>query len=186
MLRLMAGFNPPTIIFSFPASLLRGFLLGASMMPVDVREQIISPALKILGPKFTSPDAIRMLLAIGLQESLFKYREQTGGPARGFWQFESGGGVKGVLTHPSSRDLAIALCKARGIEPTQDAVYRALPHDDILAAGFARLLLWTDPKPLPMTSEDGWNYYQRVWRPGKPHPEKWTANWIAACRAMGA
>ncbi len=35
---------------------------------------------------------------------------------------------------------------------------------------FARLLLWTDAKPLPAIGDEqgAWDYYLRNWRPGKP------------------
>ena len=59
----------------------------------------------------------------------------------------------------------------------------------MLAAGIARLLLWTDPKPLPKRFEpraeaQAWSYYERVWRPGKPHPETWDDCWRAAVKAV--
>ena len=44
-----------------------------------------------------------------------------------------------------------------------------------VAAGFARLLLWTDPRPLPAIGDvkAAWQYYLRNWRPGKPHEKTW-------------
>lgn len=121
-----------------------------------------------------------MLLAIGLQESRLTYRRQLGGPARGLWQFERGtletrGGVEGVLTHPASSHYLIAICMACDLRPVSAAIHEQLEHDDILACVVARLLLWTDPAPLPATHDaDGaWAYYLRGWRPGKPHPETW-------------
>ena len=49
--------------------------------------------------------------------------------------------------------------------------------NDMLAAAMARLLLWTDPAPLPQVGdiEGSWNYYARLWKPGLPHPDKWPA-----------
>jgi hypothetical protein len=136
----------------------------------------IAPALKIVG--FDNIKARVMLLAIGLQESRFTHRVQMGnGPARGLWQFEKGGGVRGVIKHPTSADRCDALCKIRGVVVESDAVWRALAKDDVLAAGFARLLLLTDPKPLPSVddTEGAWAYYLRNWRPGKPHEKTWAA-----------
>ena len=111
-----------------------------------------------------------MLLAIGLQESRFVHRRQIGGPARGFWQFEQGGGVRGVLAHPASAALARQVCQVRGVPPTAPSVYSRLELDDVLAAAFARLLLWTDPARLPRTgdADAAWALYLRTWRPGKP------------------
>ena len=80
--------------------------------------------------------------------------------------------MRGVLTHERSRSYAADVCAERGVKPTMDAVYQALHADDVLAGAFARLLLWTDPRPLPAPNdtEGGWAYYERNWRPGKPHP----------------
>ncbi|RZJ24779.1 MAG: hypothetical protein EOO54_08405 [Haliea sp.] len=135
----------------------------------------------------TTPARV-MLLAIGYQESAFLHRRQMGnGPARGFWQFERGGGVVGVLNHPASADLASHLCDVRRVPLVSEAVHAALETDDVLAVGFARLLLWTDRGPLPgvYDADDAWAYYLRNWRPGKPHPDKWAANHAKACELLG-
>lgn len=141
----------------------------------EIRNGPAAEALLLLPAKMTSPQAEVMLLAIGLQESRFTHRRQIGGPARGFWQFEKGGGVVGVLRHPSSKDIAVRVCDARGVAPVAEQVYQRLEHDDVLAAAFARLLLWTDPGKLPELGEadSAWRLYLRTWRPGKPHPGTW-------------
>ena len=56
----------------------------------------------------------------------------------------------------------------RSVSPTVDAVYSALHRDDILAAAFARLLLWTNPNALPAIGQEeaAWQLYLREWRPG--------------------
>lgn len=145
----------------------------------EIQSQAINPALSMLPSAMSrQPEKLMtLMLAIGLQESRFKNRRQINGPARGYWQFERGGGVRGVLLHKASRDAAVALCKARGVAPNDQAVYAALERDDVLAAGFARLLLWTDPRPLPEIgdADAAWDYYIRNWRPGKPHRETWDA-----------
>ncbi|MCH4575012.1 hypothetical protein ACOTCJ_11505 [Achromobacter xylosoxidans] len=140
----------------------------------------ITPALALLPAGMDTPAARVMLMAIGLQESRFTHRQQIGGPARGFWQFEKGtrasrGGVWGVFLHAASKDHLVVLCKARSVACDPDAIYAALEYDDVLAAGVARLLLWTDPKALPAVgdADAGWALYLRTWRPGKPHPHTW-------------
>jgi hypothetical protein len=124
-----------------------------------------------------------------LQESGLKYRAQAlkgggKGPARGLWQFEKGGGVKGVLTHPATKEAATALAQTSVGSTDPGAVWARLEYNDVLACQFARLLLWTDPNPLPLPNQasqlDGWNYYSRNWRPGKPHPDVWHGNWCMA------
>ncbi|AZR95088.1 hypothetical protein BBB39_15995 [Bordetella trematum] len=136
----------------------------------------INPALALLPPGMDTPAARVMLLSIGLQESRFLHRRQLGnGPARGLWQFERGGGVRGVLTHPASREHAYRICGLRGVEPVAAVVHPALEFDDVLAAAFARLLMWTDAWRLPAVGDvkGGWELYIRTWRPGKPHPQTW-------------
>lgn len=143
----------------------------------------IRPACALLGEWFGSKEAIAMLVAIGLQESRFTHRAQIGGPARGYWQFEKGGGVRGVMRHPATAQYARELCEVLHYEVTEEAVYVALAHNDLLAAGFARLLLWSDAKPLPRIDDDpevAWDYYVRNWRPGKPHRETWDEFWKQA------
>lgn len=129
----------------------------------------INPALGWLSLRgLRSDDRARvMLVAITGQEADAQFRRQHGnGPARGLWQFERLGGVAGVLSHRASIRLAEALCEWRGVEASTTAVHAALERDDVLAAGFARLLLWTDPRPLPNDWDAGMLYYLRNWRPG--------------------
>ncbi|WAI85851.1 MULTISPECIES: hypothetical protein [Achromobacter] len=146
----------------------------------------IVPALALLPSAMDTPQARVLLLAIGLQESRFQHRRQVGGPARGFWQFERSGGVRGVLMHPTSRENALRICAARRVAPASATVHAALETDDILAAAFARLLLWTDPLRLPAVGDaDGaWALYLRTWRPGKPHPQTWPVLYAQALSTM--
>lgn len=158
------------------------------MTLADIIKNAINPALAILPMSMDSPKARVMLLATGLQESRFEHRRQMGnGPARGFWQFERGGGVKGVFTHQASTGHLHNLCKARGVPFDIPTIWAALETDDVLAAGVARLLYYTDPKPLPAVddAEGSWKLYLRTWRPGKPHAEKWPGYHQQARDAMG-
>ena len=137
--------------------------------------------------KFTAAVNV-LLLAIGLQESNLTERVQRGnGPARGLWQFERGGGVKGVMTHAASKDMAYQVAIARGVPWDAAALWAALATDDVLAACFARLLLWTDPKPVPAVGNvDGaYGTYVWNWRPGRPHAQDWPANYDKARAAVG-
>ena len=149
--------------------------------------QIIEPALRILPPMMTSDAAKAEMLAIGMQESELHYRKQISGPARGLWQFERGGGVAGVLRHHRTGHRAKGVCWKLGNAGTTSSVYHGLESDDVLAACFARLLLWTLPMKLPVRgdSEEGWMQYLSAWRPGKPHPEKWEKNFNDAWEVVG-
>ena len=144
---------------------------------------VVDAALELLPLAMDTPEARVILLAIAGQESGCTARCQAGnGPARGLWQFERGGGVKGVLLHDSSRYWAHQVCAARGVPPIDGQVWARLETDDVLAAAFARLLLFTDPRRLPALGAEGlaWDGYKRNWRPGKPHPDRWPANYRAA------
>lgn len=146
----------------------------------EITKQGITPALSLLPANMDSPAARVMLLTIGLQESRFEARQQLAtkivngrkllvedGPAKSFWQGERGGGmVAGVRTHEDTRKHAAKLYAARNVAPTNAAIWDAIEFDDVLAAGLARLLLWSDPKPLPTSEESAWQLYQRTWRPG--------------------
>lgn len=149
--------------------------------------EAIDEAMRHLPSRMDSLEARVLLVAIGMQESRLVHRRQIGGPARGLWQFERGGGVAGVLSHRATANYARHLCGVRGVDPDPSAVWSAMEHDDVLAAGFARLLLWSDPKPLPAVGDvDGsWACYIRTWRPGKPHPHTWPALYRQALKIVG-
>ncbi len=154
-----------------------------------IAREVIEPTMALLSERMDSAEARVLMLAICGQEANWIHRKQIGGPARGLWQFEQGGGVRGVLTHPASRDIAVGVCIERGLVNGNlvQSVYDALPEDDILAACFARLLLWTDPAPLPKigAKQEAWQYYTRNWRPGRPHPKTWSGVYNIARNTIG-
>lgn len=146
------------------------------MTLAEIIKSAVNPAMALLPVDMDSQGARVMLLAIGLQESRFEHRRQLVGspprpvgPAKSFWQAEQGGGmVHGVRLHRSSRTPAAQLYVSRGVVPADVAIWNAIEQDDVLAAGLARLLLWTDPQPLPAEDDEegAWQLYLRTWRPG--------------------
>lgn len=166
-------------------------------MSTPLLEQItadaIEPALVLLPVAMDTPEARVQLLAIGLQESRLQHRRQLvgnpprpAGPAKGLWQFERGGGCKGVLEHPASRYWMHRVCTARGIAATATALWNGVEHDDVLAAAAGRLLLFTDPRRLPEPGDEAgaWNLYARTWRPGRPHRASWPEQYILALECI--
>lgn len=149
-------------------------------------EYAINPAMALLPHKMTSDKATVMLLAIGLQESRLTHRKQIGGPAKSFLQFESGGGVKGVMTHSASSSSAQSLCQALAVPFDRASIFQAIEFNDVLAFGLGRLLLYTDPKALPEIggAQAAWELYQRVWRPGRPHRQTWDELYTVACKVV--
>ena len=144
-------------------------------VPQYLVRHVMPVASTLLPAKMSSPKAWALVMAIGRQESRFKHRKQLpNGPARGWWQFETGG-VKGVLGHVASEDSALEVLSSLGYVSNVAGLHLAVEHNDVLAMCFARLLLWTDPRKLPdLTEPDkAWAIYLNTWRPGKPHPDTW-------------
>ena len=143
------------------------------MSPEFFLHSALVPALKLLPASMGSKEACAMIVTICLQESRLKYRRQINGPARGYAQFEQGGGVRGVLTHQASKPHIKAVLYALDYDQDLDAegCWIAIEHNDILAAAFARLLLYTLPQALPARNAPGmaWSQYLQGWRPGRPH-----------------
>lgn len=141
----------------------------------------VDAAFQLLPVKMDTRPARVIHAAIGYQETKYLTRVQYGnGPARSYWQFENGrlAGIGGVLAHGSTAKLAAEICRKLGIVPERMAVWKAMETDDVLGAAFARLLMYTDPLALPDNQADAWEMYsKRLWRPGKPHPDKWSASW---------
>lgn len=159
------------------------------MTPAFILAELIDPGLafmaRTIGPKPSdTPDARVMLLAISGQEGDFRYRRQIGGPARSIFQFEQRGGVAGVLAHPVAGPWARQICDALSIPSDAPTVYEAIAWSDHLAVAMARLLLFTDPAPLPSDEAGGWDLYARLWRPGRPGPDRWAGNFEAASAAV--
>src|SRR5205085_2088624 len=106
----------------------------------EITERAIDPALAFLPPKMDSAEARVQLLAIGLQESGFRDRRQLilvkrggrtqllpEGPAKSFWGAERGGGmVRGVRTHPATRQYAARLYALRGVRPLDASIWNAI------------------------------------------------------------
>lgn len=156
-----------------------------------VREHTVPAALSLLPGRMNSAPARAMLFATGLQESNFSARRQKVAPgvpppASGFWQFERGGGVTEILASPNTRDMVLPVCKLLLIEPTPSAVHEAIVYNDVLACVFARLLLYRDPRPMPLRTQAaiGWSIYAKNWRPGRPHPENWPRNFEEGWRVV--
>lgn len=152
------------------------------MTPQTFLRIALEPALSLLPAAMDTPPARALVLAICLQESRLLYRRQIRGPARGFAQFELGGGVTGVLTHSATRPLIERVLAELRYVPAASACYDAIEHHDVLACVFARLLLWTDAAPLPARDQAdvGWDIYLRTWRPGRPHPDTWSGHFACA------
>ncbi len=151
-----------------------------------VRMAINEALTEQLPVRFNTQAARLMMLAIQKQEDPEERRYQlvkrtdgtlpqnvvgpksAKGPARSLWQFEAGGGVNGVLTRKATSEHIRIICAHYNVPATAKACWEAIEHNDVLAACFARLLLWSDPLPLPKVNEPekAFDLYIRTWRPG--------------------
>lgn len=163
-------------------------------MEAFLARRILPAAYDVLPAAMQSTPASAFLVAVALQESdAAARRQKPSGPGRGFWQFEAGGAVHGVRTHPATahhlRSALVSLCYPSTL--SQADAWTAIEHNDVLAAVFARLLLWTVPAALPgrLGVAPAWDQYLEAWRPGAPRPDKWAANfalgWSIATSAQG-
>lgn len=153
---------------------------------IYIYSSVIPDAMKLLPGRMDRVEAYALILAIGFQESGFQHRRQIpNGPANSFFQFEKSG-VTGVMQHPVSRSHLVPVLEVLQYEMNAIVLYEAIQHNDVLAVIFARLLLWTVPGALPTQNEEGraWNQYLSGWRPGKPHPGTWEANFREAWRIV--
>jgi hypothetical protein len=157
------------------------------MTPAIFLRTAVDPALALLPERMTSPEARALIVAIASQESSLVHRRQFAGTARSYLQFEIPG-IEGVLTHEGTWAYARGACVDLDVLPTAPGVYIAIEYQDVLACAFARLLLWTLPGQLPQASDtdEAWMQYVGLWRPGKPRPERWAANFRDAWTAVKA
>lgn len=163
------------------------------MTPSEFNHTVLTPGLAFLRQHVPSMplgrDVQVLMLAIAGQESNWSARVQGGGgPAHGFWQYERAGGVRGVLTHPATKLLIGDICIILKLKPLEWPVWTqmAKPEGDTLSVCMARLLLWTDPAPIPACEDYDatWDYYERNWRPGKPRRDAWDAILEASVAAI--
>ena len=146
----------------------------------DLLNDAIAPAACLLPAGWDSPTARVIVLTIFGQEADFRHRWQVidpkrpelRGPAKGLGQMERGGGamvgIFDVKRFPKLAPVMIKLCAALNVGPTLDERFQALEKSDVLAAGLARGLLYSDPFPLPALGDEeaAWQLYLRTWRPG--------------------
>lgn len=171
------------------------------MKPDLFYQRIVKPTLQLMSemPEINiavSDKASVLVMTIAGQESNWQHRRQIGigqyhpqtVGARGYWQFESTWGGPVALNdvqQKTPRQLA-AICGYLEIPADELTLYEAVAWNDTLACALARLLLWSDPRPLPEIGDKvaSWDYYVRNWRPGAPHPEAWSALYDKAVAAV--
>src|SRR5262245_32238949 len=160
------------------------------MKPEHFYDLIVEPSLhmieRLVKIEYTD-EALVMCMTIPGQESAWNARLQGGGPARGYSQFEEGGGVHGVLTHPASSGLIRTICDANDIDKVNDdKIYEQKAWSAFLNMSMTRLLLYTGPRPLPAVGDvqGSYFYYDSIWRPGSKRPDDWPGNYDIAMTCL--
>jgi hypothetical protein len=151
----------------------------------------IIPALTWLtaqhGRDMGPPEVLVQLLATALHEGDgLKARVQYGPKGssilkrfgHSMWMFEGGekAALAGLFASPATGPALRKACEWLGVEHDHQHVWWCMVGNDKLAAICGRLLLLTDPHPVPMLDDVDESYatYLRCWRPGKPPgPDKW-------------
>lgn len=156
------------------------------MTPAEFSARILDPA-RAAFPFHDSPESRAILLAIAGQESGWMSRFQLGGPARGWWQFESEA-VADLMNRPATCLTLKGFCAEQSIPWDAGDLFEAVAWHDPLAYALARLLLWTDPAPLPGIGDSmgALMYYERLWRPGKPDAARWATRYAEAFHIFAA
>lgn len=162
------------------------------MTPRAFLTRIINPTLDMMqeltAVAIPASDQARVeLLTIALQESGLRYRQQVPVPyAHGWWEFENGpqsalGGLFKIMPQKLS-----AVCAELVVPFDRDTVFGAIVWCDLLACAVARLLLWSEPNPLPAIGDiqGAWNYYVKLWGPGSPRPKEWPALYAQSVIAL--
>jgi len=162
------------------------------MTPHDYINVALVPALGLLPLKMDSLAARALVVAICLQESNLQYRRQIRGPAKSYAQFEEVG-VRGVMWHRTTNALAVEVTGRLDYPYESHAIHQAIEHNDVLGAVFARLLLWTVPRPLPWRGDvnEALDQYIEAWRPGAANDHRavelrarWPDNYAKAWQAV--
>lgn len=157
------------------------------MTPAEFNVTILTPSMVNFPAVLISQKASLLLLAIAGQEAGWTDRiQQPNGPARGFWQSEKGGMLKGVIGGPYAPVLDKFL-SIYSLPADPNLLFEALAWHDPLSCFVARLGLFMDPSSLPAVGneDDAWACYEKNWQPGKPSRSRWSAVYPQSLAAIG-
>ena len=146
----------------------------------QIRSLVEDTCLK-MGDKFTSKDAVGLVVATGIVESRYEYIRQMGdGPARSFWQVEPASAVDNLAHYLKHRKGLMQKCAKASLV---DLKYWQMYDEEIwaeileknIAAGIihCRLKYWRVPKPMPNSIEGQAGYWKKYYNTegGKGDPE---------------
>ncbi len=150
--------------------------------------RVIEPGLALLPTYMVCNQSRVALMAIAGQESNWAARQQVGGPAVGYWQFEESGITEVIAKQGHLVQVVLGTLDIPILDLPVPAAHAAIQYNDPLACAFARLLLWSDPEPLPAIGDTAtcWQYYERLWRPGKPDVTRWAPAYAMAVSTVAS
>jgi len=151
----------------------------------QVRERVIRPALRTLGPAYMGEAAELLLLGTAAAESDFRALAQYGGgPALGLWQMEPAtyrdhwAWMRGASSDLGARVVSLA---SRGSGIGNPPPAEEMTWNLALAAAMARVHYWRKPEPLPVSGDprDLFRYYKQHYNTplGKGTVEHFVAAW---------
>ena len=141
------------------------------MISINQMKSLIESTCSKLGDKYSSPEAVDLVLATGIVESRYEYIKQMGdGPARSFWQVEPATAVDTLahfLVHRSSlmqKCAEATLVDLKYWQTYDENVWAEILEKNI-AAGIvhARLKYWRVPKKMPSSLEGQADYWKKYY-----------------------
>ena len=132
---------------------------------------LIESTCSILGDKYSSPEAVELVLATGIVESRYEYIRQMGdGPARSFWQVEPATAVDNLAHYLVHRSKLMKKCaEASLVDLKYWQIYDERVWAEILekniAAGIihCRIKYWRVPKRMPNSIEGQADYWKKYY-----------------------
>jgi len=135
---------------------------------------LVTSVLRLMGPRYSSADAVALVVRTNVYESnLYHLQQRGGGPARGFSQTEISTALDLLgryLARPSKAELRATISSILGYDPVElagnaDMLDLQLRGNLILGIICCRLKYGTIPSPLPAKNEriaQG-EYYKRFY-----------------------
>ena len=151
------------------------------MISINQMRSLIESTCSILGDKYSSPEAVELVLATGIVESRYEYIRQMGdGPARSFWQVEPASAVDNLAHYLVQRGSLMQKCAEASLvdlkhwQNYDERVWANILEKNI-AAGIihCRIKYWRVPKRMPNTIEGQADYWKKYYNTegGKGDPE---------------
>ena len=141
------------------------------MISINQMRSLIESTCSVLGDKYSSPEAVELVLATGIVESRYEYIRQMGdGPARSFWQVEPATAVDNLAHYLVHRSKLMKKCaEASLVDLKYWQIYDERVWAEILekniAAGIihCRIKYWRVPKRMPSSIEGQADYWKKYY-----------------------